>query len=225
MGYCKTVDSHGPEPTLPVLAVVATALEAAPLEGLGPEYTLLVSGVGKASAAAATASALATGTWSAVLSLGIGGSLPGRRPLPLGAAVLATRSRFADEGVATPNGFIGLDRLGFSDPGADDHFAPDPTLLTHLRTHCDREGIIATVSTCSGTDARAAAVAERTGAVVEAMEGAAVGLAAARSGVRFAEVRVISNTTGDRDRQVWAMDRAKSRLAELARALRAADLR
>lgn len=35
------------------------------------------------------------------------------------------------------------------------------------------------------------------------MEGAAVLLAAHRLGIPAAEIRVISNTTGDRDRQVW----------------------
>ena len=66
-----------------------------------------------------------------------------------------------------------------------------------------RIGPIATVATCSGTDEAADAIARRTGALAEAMEGAAVVHAARRLRVPALEVRAISNTTGDRDRQVW----------------------
>jgi futalosine hydrolase len=47
------------------------------------------------------------------------------------------------------------------------------------------------------------------------MEGAAVALAARRAGVRYGEVRVISNTTGDRDRQRWAIGAALAVLSDL----------
>jgi nucleoside phosphorylase len=77
-------------------------------------------------------------------------------------------------------------------------------------------GRIATVSTCAGTDARAATVARRTGAVAEAMEGAAVAQVASRLGVTFAEVRVISNTTGDRANQRWDMRGALGGLSRVA---------
>jgi futalosine hydrolase len=76
---------------------------------------------------------------------------------------------------------------------------------------------IATVSTCSGTDAAATEIAHRTGAAAEAMEGAAVGLVAFRHKVAFAEVRVISNTTGDRSRQVWALEESLAELGKFVR--------
>jgi futalosine hydrolase len=59
------------------------------------------------------------------------------------------------------------------------------------------------VATCSGTDAAAHAVRTRTGAMAEAMEGAAVVHAARRAGVPAIEIRSISNTTGDRAKQQW----------------------
>ena len=71
-------------------------------------------------------------------------------------------------------------------------------------------------------------VARRTRAVAEAMEGAAVGFTARRLGLAtgsapaFAELRVISNTTGDRSRQVWDLPRALSRLEQLGSQLLAA---
>lgn len=86
-------------------------------------------------------------------------------------------------------------------------------------------GPIATVATCSGTDAAAAEVERRTGALAEAMEGAAVVHAALRLNVPAIELRTISNTTGDRARQRWdlaagleALGRAVRRGIELLRA-------
>ena len=58
--------------------------------------------------------------------------------------------------------------------------------------------------------------AARTKAVAEAMEGAAVVHAARRLGVPAIELRVISNTTGDRDNQKWDLAGA---LAALGRSL------
>ena len=78
----------------------------------------------------------------------------------------------------------------------------DDRLLSRL-AGLFRTGPIATVATCSGTDAAAESVARRTGAVAEAMEGAAVVHAARRLGVPAIELRVISNTTGDREDQEW----------------------
>jgi futalosine hydrolase len=69
-------------------------------------------------------------------------------------------------------------------------------------------GVIATVATCSGTDALAVEVERRTGAIAEAMEGAAVVHAALRLGLPGGEVRVISNSTGDRAKQQWDIARA-----------------
>ena len=40
-----------------------------------------------------------------------------------------------------------------------------------------------------------------------------------REPARFAEVRVISNTTGDRDRQEWSIKPALQRLGEVSRML------
>jgi nucleoside phosphorylase len=49
------------------------------------------------------------------------------------------------------------------------------------------------------------------------MEGAAVALVAVRHALAFAELRVISNTTGRRAGQVWKLPEALARLGALAR--------
>jgi futalosine hydrolase len=163
---------------------------------------LLVTGVGKVNAAGACARLLDPGTDGGVINLGLAGALPGGPPLL--AAVTASRSTFADEGLLSPEGFIDCAAMGFplgdfsgSSPRAD------PALVAACLACTDASGPVATVSTCSGTDAAAAQVVARTGAVAEAMEGAAVLQVAQRLGIPAAEVRVISNTTGDRPRQRW----------------------
>lgn len=183
---------------------------------------ILVTGVGKANAAAALAHAFDAGRHAGVLSLGIAGALPGSG-LDLRCVVAASRSFYADEGVLTPDGFTDLEAMGFP-PGGDAcagmSVANDPSVADAL----ERGGVpglarspIATVSTCSGTDAHARAVVERTGAVAEAMEGAALAFILRRlsPGTPFAEVRVISNTAGDRDAQRWDLAGALGRLREI----------
>lgn len=184
------------------------------LARLTQRFDLLHCAVGKANAAGAVARHLDPATHSRVISVGIAGSLPASG-LGLGDAVGATRSIFADEGIATPGGLIPMSDAGFGAfPDDTMHADHDPACYSDL---CDRTGPIATVSRCSGTDASARAVAEQTGALCEAMEGAAVALAARRIDPRIvtAELRVISNTTGDRAKQQWALEAALERLAEV----------
>ena len=47
------------------------------------------------------------------------------------------------------------------------------------------------------------------------MEGAAIALVADTLDIRAAELRVISNSTGDRDRQVWNIREALDRLGKV----------
>lgn len=183
---------------------------------LGGGIALVRTGVGKVNAGAAAVHALALAPAAEVaLNVGICGSLPkasalSDTSLPLGSRVLADHSTYADEGLATPTEFRTCASLGFPLGDFAGNAVPgDPWLVGELGPVADRVGVIATVSTCSGRDDLAKAVAERTNAIAEAMEGAAIGhvLSNMRTvtgrHVRFAEVRVVSNTTGDRDRQVW----------------------
>ena len=185
---------------------------------LAPGADLLLTGVGKANAAGAVAATLACGRYGLVINLGIAGALPaGPAPAPIGAVVFAEASIFADEGVQAEQAFRSLAELGWGTaPDGTDVLRPDPGLATSLRALATRHGTVATVSTCSGTDALAAEVVRRTNAIAEAMEGAAVLLAAARAGVPAAEIRVVSNTTGDRARQQWDIAAAMNRLSTLA---------
>ncbi len=188
---------------------------------VGDRFEVVVTGVGKANGAGGAGRACDPSRHAAVVNIGVAGALPGSN-LPMSSVVLASQSVFADEGVITPDGFITLDEMGFS-PTAGDSLgvAGARDLIAALDPVTDRTGVITTVSTCSGTDAQAIEVQRRTGAIAEAMEGAAVGCVIERlnnelasNSIPFAELRVISNTTGDRDHQDWdlagALDRLRS---------------
>lgn len=187
-------------------------------------FDLLETGVGKAAAAAATARVLDPQRHRAVISLGIGGALPatadGQKLLEIGSAVLAEASVFADEGSAVPDGFLSIQDMGFPPPNGSVRIDADPQLTAALAPAFEIRAAVATVSACSGTDAAARAVAERTGARVEAMEGAAAGMVAALLNVPFVEIRVVSNTTGDRGSQVWELERSIAALSDVAARVR-----
>lgn len=194
---------------------------------LDDSFDAIGAGVGKASAAAATARALTTETYGSVISIGIAGSLPKKdqsgHALEIGQTIAAARSVFSDEGVGAPDGFIPLSEIGFA-PFSNNQMGMDhdPALTAVLSQLTDTTGIIATVSWCSGDDGCALGVIKRTGAVAEAMEGAAVSVAAQMidPSIRTGELRVISNTTGHRDRQQWDLDLALGRLTHLCEQLR-----
>jgi futalosine hydrolase len=179
-----------------------------------PGASIIRSGVGKWAAAGAVARWYNPERYSGILSVGVCGSFAdaaGKHP-PIGSLLLADPSVMADEGVQTPSGFLGLDAIGFGEDAAP--VRPDEASIRVLTPLVDAVGPIATVSACSGTDDAARAIVARTGAIGEAMEGAACGLAARRIDphARFAELRVVSNTTGDRDAQVWDLAGALERL-------------
>ncbi len=200
-----------------LLVIAATEKEA---EALGcTKAVVRVSGIGRTNAAAATTAALLEeGPFDGVLSVGIAGALPGSMLQP-GELVVATACVYMEEGLRTPQGFQDTAAMGFPLGDFQGNRVPCQPRLTTFVPGPRHDGPIATVATCSGTDALAAEVAERTGALAEAMEGAAVVHAALRLGVPGGEVRVISNETGDRDRQRWDMGRALTALHALGERL------
>lgn len=63
-----------------------------------------------------------------------------------------------------------------------------------------------TASTATGTRERAMELAERFGALVESMEGAAAAHICALYGIPFLEIRGVSNLVEDRNRESWRID-------------------
>lgn len=219
-------DRNPGQPTPPgtLLVVTAVAAEAdAVRAGLPPgaDVSVVHAGVGCAAAAAATARLLARAEgagrpYRAVLSVGIAGGIPGR--VPVDGTVVGVRSIAADLGADSPDGFLGLDELGFGNTVVD----CDDGLVEALRAELPTAvaGDILTVSTVTGTAQRADWLAGRfPAAVAEAMEGYGVACAAAHAGAPFAELRTISNPVGPRDRAGWRIGPALAALSAAARAL------
>jgi futalosine hydrolase len=178
-------------------------------------WDLLAAGVGPALAAASTAGALTAAAlegapYDLVVSAGIGGGFP--PGAPLGSLVVADAITVADLGAETAEGFLPVTELGF---GTVTHRPPEPAVRAVAEATGDRTGTILTVSTVTGTAARAAALrARHPGALAEGMEGFGVAEAAAAHGVPALEIRAVSNPVGPRDRAAWRVGDALTALTE-----------
>jgi futalosine hydrolase len=181
----------------------------------GDRVTVLAAGVGPALAAATTATALTTAAlqgapYGLVVSAGIaGGFLP---HAPVGSLVVADEITAADLGAETAEGFVPVTELGF---GAVTHRPPAALVRAAVAATGARAGAVLTVSTVTGTAARATALRERhPTALAEAMEGFGVAEAAGAHGVPVLEIRAVSNPVGPRDRAAWRIGDALAALTE-----------
>ncbi|MFF3466302.1 futalosine hydrolase [Streptomyces sp. NPDC002619] len=178
-------------------------------------YDLLAAGVGPALAAASTATALTAaalaGTpYDLVVAAGIaGGFAP---DAPVGSLVVADEIIAADLGAETADGFLPVTELGF---GTVSHRPPTSLVRTVSAATGARSGAVLTVSTVTGTAARAVRLrARHPRALAEAMEGFGVAEAAAAHGVPVLEIRAVSNPVGPRDRTAWRIGDALAALTE-----------
>ena len=206
-----------------VVLCVATDLEAAGLPSTyrvgNLELAVVKTGVGPVNAALGLARhlALAAGveTVDLVVSLGVGGAYPDSG-LAIGEVACAESEYYGDLGAQSPEGFLDMESLGFTVVG--EHYNRLPLGLFPAAT---RRPFV-TRSTCTGTEAEAREIVERTGGAVESMEGAAIVHTAIAHALPVAEIRGISNTVGDRDRSKWRLhEAARAAGSELAHWLEA----
>jgi len=193
----------------------------------GQDVCLAHGGIGKAAAAAATISLLHACQPEALLLFGCGGAYP-NSGLRIGDLALADSEIFGDEGVATRHGFADLAAMGLPmRKGGETFFNNWPT-DTRLQERAQvalldqpgrrarklTKGAFVTVSTCTGTTARAIEIEARTGGICENMEGAAVALACRQLSVPLLEIRGISNRVEDRDSRRWDLANAMAAAQE-----------
>ncbi|HEY4217848.1 MAG TPA: futalosine hydrolase [Gemmatimonadaceae bacterium] len=184
---------------------------AAALEGAGLPDTVggrpvarIRTGVGPVNAAHAVTRFLMENTVDALIVCGVGGAYPGSG-LATGSVVCAESETYGDLGADSPDGFLDMKALGFPVIGGSDPLFN--RLPLDLFPVSQRVPFV-TCATCTGTDAKAAALVARTGGAVESMEGAAVVHVARLMGVKVGEVRGISNAVGSRDRAAWRLEEA-----------------
>jgi futalosine hydrolase len=124
-------------------------------------------------------------------------------------------------GGGRPREFLTMDDLGLG----SNSIVPDGTLVRRLETSLSAtgrrvvKGTVITVATVTGTERRAWTLTRRLDPAGEAMEGYAVGVAAAAFGVPVAEIRAVSNLVGRRDRSTWDVQAALGSLRAAAGAL------
>ena len=192
---------------------------AAPREGEAVAHThgnSLALGVGKIAAASALTRALCKDRPDAVLLFGVCGAYPDRhlrsgvQELQILDLCTVASEIVVDDGVQMPDGFRDLEQLELARIGP---YLADTALTGRIGALLDCPSVCgATVSTGAGVDALSQVFALRSGASVESMEGAAVASVCEHFEVPYAQLRVVSNRTGDRDKGAWDLDGAIDRL-------------
>jgi len=187
------------------------------LEGTlaGRRTALCIGGMGKVNAAHAATLLLTQFAPSALIVFGVGGAYPssGAR---VGDIVMAREEIAGDEGILTVDGFkdtayIGIPLLKTAASVIYTTYpAPVQLLDRSLRAlgsgSIDGQvhtGPFVTLSTCTGTNARARELEERYHGLCENMEGAAAAQVAELHSVPWLEMRGISNIVEDRDPGRW----------------------
>ena len=204
---------------------------AAPVEGegvldsLATVADLCCIGTGKSAAAMNLTLALAQSRPTWVLAFGLCGAYPaghgpGEQARSVGDLCVLEQDVLGDEGVQDRSGFRDLAAMGLGDLGP---FVADAARSRSIASHLGGLPLVrgATVSTCSGTDEASASLGHRTGAHVETMEGAAIGLVCRHFGVPWTQLRCVSNRTGDRSASGWDLEGSVARLHEAMRRLAA----
>jgi futalosine hydrolase len=183
---------------------------------------LCISGMGKVNAAHAATLMLERFDPEALVVFGIGGAYPSSGA-GIGDLAIAKEEIAGDEGVLTPDGFkdtayIGIPLVKTAASALYTTFpASEPLVQRSLQSLIAHRssgqgkilvGSFVTLSTCTGTAARAKELEERYHGLCENMEGAAVAQVGALHGVPWLEVRGISNIVEDRDLKKWDIPRA-----------------
>lgn len=187
-----------------LLICVATELEGRLLRGQlasRADLTIICTGIGPVNAAHAVTLAITRDRPEAIVVCGVGGAYPGAG-LGVGDVAWADVECYGDLGADAPSGFLDLEALGFP------LIAGPPPVYNDLPLQlfpAARHAKFVTVSSCTGTDAAARAIADRTGGAVENMEGAAVAHVAYLHGIPVGEVRGISNMVTNRDTSAWRL--------------------
>lgn len=171
--------------------------------------------------ATALAFTLSQNTFSKVLQFGVGGAYP-NSGLNLGDVVLATSECDPQSGIETPHGFRDLTWLGFPIAERFPNRLPIENQWSKWIAQKLPETVcaeVATVVTCSGVNSSALHIEKLSGAKVEVMEGFPAAWISSCLNLPFAELRVISNTTGDRSQQRWDLEGACVKLTAVVQKL------
>ena len=184
---------------------------------------LLVSGVGRASAALSLGAALARlgNEVRGVVQVGFAGAYRCARTREWIAGARAVRVVSETEpecGAAVPGGILALEELGLGktrwSSGRGPEALPEPFAGLGLESLPAARG--ATVDCSTGSLARGAELRARAGgAEVESLEGSALFEAAERFALPAVEIRAVTNLCAKRDRAAWKTAEAAANLRKI----------
>jgi futalosine hydrolase len=190
---------------------------------------LCVGGMGKVNAAHAATLLLTRFGSEALLVFGVGGAYPSSGA-KVGDIALAKQEIAGDEGVLTVDGFKDTEYIGIpllktatsviytTYPATEALLKRSlQALISYQESGKVHVGSFVTLSTCTGTSARARELEERYHGLCENMEGAAAAQVAELHGVPWLEVRGISNIVEDRDLKKWDIPKAALAAQEAVR--------
>lgn len=164
---------------------------------------LVVCGVGKANAAHASGLLIERFNPSLLINIGVAGAYPSSG-LSIGDIAIAEREIYIDEGLASSNGdLVSIKELNIPLSQHEGNTLYD-TFDTYIPPQVGsyfRQGVFATVSTCTGSYKRARFIESQYNALCENMEGAAIAQVASYSAIPFIEVRAVSNVITDRSKE------------------------
>jgi futalosine hydrolase len=179
------------------------------------DILLCAGGMGKVNAAHAATLLMTHFHPEALLIFGVGGAYPSSGAI-VGDLALAKEEIAGDEGVLTVDGFKDTEYIGIPllTTAASTIYTTYPasegllqqackTLAPVRRAGSVHVGPFITLSTCTGTAARARELEDRHHGLCENMEGAAAAHVASCHNVPWLEVRGISNIVEDRDLKKW----------------------
>jgi len=194
------------------LLVSATPFEIAPFlekhsksPGQHLQLDVLVSGIGLTATAYAVTRQLQLKKYDWVVQAGVGGCFD--RQIPLGAVVGIKRDTIADQGVMENKKLKTVFDMKLAPENKFPYtrgwlINPHKDMLKKIQ----RKSFNAiSVNEITTGRVRIGLLAEKYGAVVESMEGAAFHLACLMEGVPFVQLRALSNYVGERDKAKWKM--------------------
>ncbi|MCS7218056.1 MAG: futalosine hydrolase [Thermus sp.] len=207
------------------LLLSPTALEAPFLQGeaftflgrkglRGEGFVYLETGIGKVNAALTLAAWAARHPVEQALLFGLAGAYP-HSGLALGEVVLVGEEVEADLGLREGLAPLGFPALEVGGVRYHNRFPLDPGLTQGLAQGLGLRVVVGlTRDLVSETPGEARSLAERWGAALENMEGAAFARVCLALGFPGAELRAISNPAGNRDKGAWRVREAVLALGE-----------
>ncbi len=174
---------------------------------VGEPCRLAVTGIAATNTAQALTSEVERARPRLVLQFGIGGAYPDGG-LRVGDVAVASEEHYGDVGVQAPQGWLGMEDVGFplveTDPPLHNRLPLDVGLAARVgRVVGAAVGPFVTVNRCSGVAALGDELYRRTRGICESMEGAAAAHVCAQYALPFIEMRAASNMVEDRNKSRW----------------------